>query len=67
MKPRSEWPDIMTAKDIKQCLGWGHVRTYDIMKRPDFPLVDKKAKRCKQITAEALWAYINREVPNGKD
>ena len=65
MKPREEWSDLMTAKDIKDCLGWGSDRVFRIMNLPDFPLVDKTVKRNKQVTKDALWAWLNRGVDHG--
>jgi len=62
MIPRDQWPDIMTAADVKRCLDWGHVRTYNTFNRPDFPVADRSVKRNKQITSEALWSWLNKEV-----
>jgi hypothetical protein len=59
---RDEWPEIMTVEDCQKCLSWGRVYAYEVFNRPDFPVVDRTKKRNKQVTKQALWAWLNREV-----
>ena len=59
-KPFSDWPEIMTPEDLKQCCGFGHVEAYRIFKQKGFPLIDPEIKRCKRIGKFALRAWLNK-------
>ena len=58
-KPFEEWPEIMTAEDLKGYLGFGHVEAYYMFNRPDLPLINK-VRRGKKIGKYALREYLNK-------
>ena len=65
MTAPQDWPPVLTAADIKRLLRWGDHRIQITFNRPDFPLVDRSVKRNRQVTADALWAWMNRGIKHG--
>jgi predicted DNA-binding transcriptional regulator AlpA len=54
----SDYPIVLTAKDISEILKVSKPTAYEIMNRSDFPLL--KFGRCKRVLREEFFEWVNR-------
>jgi predicted DNA-binding transcriptional regulator AlpA len=53
-----EYPIVLTAVEISQILKVSRPTAYEIMNRPDFPLL--KIGRCKRVLREDFFLWLNQ-------
>lgn len=59
MKKIEEWPLILTAPDIIECVGCSRGDAHRILKTG--PAIDPNKKRCRTITRRALVEFLEGE------
>ena len=57
MKPFEEWPMILDAKEIEECVGVSRSNAHAILKRG--PVLDPEKNRDRKIARGPLWNYLN--------
>lgn len=63
-RPFSDWPELLSPRDVAACTGIGIVQSFELFKAKDFPLVNPASKRCKLVGKDALRRWINKEDVN---
>lgn len=59
MKKIEDWPAILTAKDVLECVGCSRRDATEIMKTG--PVINPTKKRCRTITRRALVTFLEGE------
>lgn len=59
MKKIEDWPTILAAKDVLECVGCSRRDAMEIMKTG--PVINPTKKRCRTITRRALVEFLEGE------
>lgn len=59
IKNKEDYPMILEAKHIQEILGVSKPTAYELMERPDFPLI--RIGRLKRVTREGFFHWLSEQ------
>lgn len=59
MKEKEDYPIILKVKEIAEILSVSERSAYDLMERPDFPLI--RIGRQKRVQREAFFDWLDQQ------